>query len=400
MGRARENAVLAWCQRSSRIDVVGIDCPLCCAAKSLAARPARLVVRVFERHLAREIYLATALVTLAFLTLFGFFDLIAELTFLGKGGYRLLDAMGFVVMTLPGRAYEILPISVLIGSLYALTRLARDSEITVMRASGLSTTEFLTGLIRIAAAFVLLTLALGELVVPYAEKTAQSMRLQAMGSLVGQSFRSGLWVKDELSFVNVREVSPTAGLKGIRIYQFDTEFRLQSITEAESGTYLGDQRWRLAKLVRTEFHADRAQVDRLEELTWSSALNPELVSVLLVNPDRMSLPTLYRYVTFLDNNQQKSTQYEIALWKKLIYPLASMVMMMLALPFAYMQDRMGSVSVRVFSGIMLGIGFHLLNGLFASLGVINNWTPFYSAITPSIIFLLAGASMLWWVERR
>lgn len=357
-------------------------------------------MKIFERHLASEIYVATALATLAFLGLFGFFDLIGELSYLGRGGYELRDAMVFVVMRLPGRAYEILPIGVLIGTLFALTRLARDSEITVLRTSGLSTTEFLISLFRIAVVFVLLTLAIGEFVVPFAEKTAQTFRLQAMGSLVGQNFRSGLWVKDDLSFVNVREVSPNAGLKGIRIYAFDPEFRLQSITEAESGNYLGEQRWHLAKLVRTEFHADRAKVERLESITWSSALNPEMVSTLMVNPDRMSLQTLYRYVTFLDNNQQKSTQYEIALWKKLIYPLATLVMMMLALPFAYMQDRMGAVGAYVFSGIMLGIGFHLLNGLFASLGVINSWTPFYSAITPSIIFLLAGASMLWWVERR
>lgn len=226
------------------------------------------------------------------------------------------------------------------------------------------------------------------------------MRLRAMGSLVGQNFRSGLWVKDDLSFVNVREVSPDAGLKGIRIYAFDTEFRLHSISEAESGIYLGDQQWRLSKLVRTEFLTDGAKVEWLDTLDWKSGLNPDLVSVLMVNPERMSLPTLYRYVSFLDSNQQKSARYEIALWKKLIYPLAAVVMMLLALPFAYMQDRMGAISVRVFSGIMLGVGFYMLNGLFSSLGVINSWPPFYSAITPSVIFLLAGASLLWWVERR
>ncbi len=359
-----------------------------------------MVLKTFERHLAREIYTATALVTVAFLALFGFFDLVGELGDLGKGGYQFLDAVSFVVLTLPGRIYEILPISVLIGSLYALTHLARDSEITVLRASGLSTSEFLVSLIRIAMLFVVLTLAIGEIVVPPAEKAAQAMRLRAMGSLVGQNFRSGLWVKDDLSFVNVREVSPDAGLKGIRIYAFDAEFRLHSISEAETGTYLGDQQWRLAKLVRTEFLADGAKVERLDTLDWKSGLNPDLVSVLMVNPERMSLPTLYRYVSFLDSNQQKSARYEIALWKKLIYPLAAVVMMILALPFGYMQDRMGAVSVRVFSGIMLGIGFYMLNGLFSSLGVINGWPPFYSAITPSVIFLLAGTSLLWWVERR
>lgn len=359
-----------------------------------------MVVKVFERHIGREIYSATALVTVAFLALFGFFDLIAELADVGKGGYQFWNALVFVALTLPGRTYEILPISVLIGSLYALTHLARDSEITVLRSSGLSTGSFLWSLMRIALAFVVITLALGELVVPPAEKAAQAMRLKAMGSIVGQNFRSGLWVKDDLSFVNVREVSPDAGLKGVRIYAFDADFRLKSISEAESGIYQGDQKWRLSGLVRTEFSSDGAKVERWDSFEWQSALNPDLVSVLMVNPERMSLPTLYRYVNFLDNNQQKSARYEIALWKKLVYPLAAVVMMILALPFAYMQDRMGAVNVRVFAGIMLGIGFHMLNGLFSSLGVINSWQPFYSAITPSVIFLLAGMTMLWWVERR
>jgi lipopolysaccharide export system permease protein len=359
-----------------------------------------MVLRVFERHIAREVYSATALVTVAFLALIGFFDLTFELADIGKGGYQFWNALAFVGLTLPGRAYEILPVSVLIGSLYALTHLARDSEITVLRSSGLSTKTFLWALMRIAMAFVVVTLLLGELVVPPAEKAAQAMRLRAMGSIVGQNFRSGLWVKDDLSFVNVREVSPDAGLKGIRIYAFDTDFRLKSISEAETGVYLGDQKWRLSGLVQTEFSADGAKIERWSEFEWKSALNPDLVSVLMVNPERMSLPTLYQYVNFLDSNQQKSARYEIALWKKLVYPLAAMVMMIIALPFAYMQDRMGAVNVRVFAGIMLGIGFHMLNGLFSSLGVINSWQPFYSAITPSIIFLLAGMTMLWWVERR
>lgn len=359
-----------------------------------------MALRVFERHLARAIYSATALVTAAFLALFGFFDLIAELANLGRGGYQLQQAIGYVVLTLPGRAYEILPISVLIGSLYALTHLARDSEITVLRASGLSSSELLVSLIRIASLFVVLTLMLGELVVPSAEKAAQRLRLSAMGSLVGQEFRSGLWVKDDLSFVNVREVAPDASLRGVRIYTFDNDFRLASISEAKSGAYLGEQRWRLTDYVRTAFSANGAKVEREASVDWMSALNPELVSVLMVDPQRMSLFTLYRYVAFLDTNQQRSGLYEIALWKKLIYPLATLVMMILALPFAFMQDRMGAVSVRVFAGIMLGIGFHLLNGLFSSLGVINSWTPFYAAITPSIIFLLTAGVLLWWIERR
>ena len=120
----------------------------------------------------------------------------------------------------------------------------------------------------------------------------------------------------------------------------------------------------------------------------------------MVVPERMSLVSLYRYIEHLKENSLKTQRYEIALWKKLVYPLAALVMLALALPFAYLQDRMGAVSVKVFAGIMLGITFHMLNGLFSNLGIINSWPPFFSAITPSALFLLAAASMLWWVERR
>ena len=360
-----------------------------------------MAVKVFERHLAREIYSGTGLVMLAFLGLFAFFDLIHELGDLGLGGYQLQHAMAYVALTLPGRCYEILPISVLIGSLYALTMLARHSEITVLRASGLSTTGFLAALVKIGMAFVVLTLILGEALVPPSERFAQELRLRAKGALVAKEFRSGLWVKDELSFVNVRDVLPDTSLKTVRIYDFDTDFALRSITEASGGRYIADAKhWVLENVTATFFAEDGARVERQQQVEWKSRLSPELVSVLMVIPERMPLLTLYQYVTYLGDNHQKTERYSIAMWKKLIYPLASLVMMILALPFAYMQDRLGSVSVRVFSGIMIGIGFHMLNGLFSSLGVINSWTPFTSAITPSAIFLLAAAAMLWWVERR
>ena len=359
-----------------------------------------MALKLYERHLAREIYGSTGLVLVAFLMLFAFFDLIHELESIGKGGYQLQHALSYVILTLPGRLYELFPIGVLIGTLYALTLLARHSEITVLRASGLSTGDLLVTLAKIGMIFAALTLLVGELVAPPSERAAQQLRLKAMGSLVAQEFRSGLWVKDEHSFVNVREVLPDASLQNVRVFEFDERFQLRSISQAERGRYLGAGTWALETVARTVFSGDAARVERYGELNWKSALSPDLLAVLLVVPERMSLVNLYLFIRHLSGNQQKTDRYDIAMWKKLVYPLAALVMMALALPFAYMQDRMGAVSIRVFAGIMLGIGFHMLNGLFSSLGVINNWAPFFSAITPSVIFLVAAAGMLWWVERR
>jgi len=359
-----------------------------------------VALKLYERHLAREIYASTGLVLLAFLLLFAFFDLIHQLESVGRGGYQIQHALGYVILTLPGRLYELFPICVLIGSLYALTVLARHSEITVLRASGLSTGDLLLTLAKIGTVFAVMTLLVGEFLAPPSERAAQQLRLKAMGKLVAQEFRSGLWVRDERSFVNVREVRPDASLRSIRVFEFDDRFQLRSISQAERGRYIGAGTWALDEVVRTVFSGDAAHVEKYSEMTWKSALNPDLLAVLLVVPERMSLVNLYIFVRHLSGNQQKTDRYVIAMWKKLVYPLAALVMMALALPFAYMQDRMGAVSVRVFAGIMLGIGFHMLNGLFSSLGVINSWPPFFSAITPSALFLVTAAGMLWWVERR
>ena len=359
------------------------------------------MVRVYVRYLSREIYAAVLLVLLAFLGLFAFFDLVNELDDVGKNGYMLYHAAVYVAMIMPGRVYELMPIAVLIGTLYALTTFARHSEITVLRASGLSTTRFLLALLGIGIVFVVLTFIFGEYLAPPAERAAQQWRLAATRSMVSQELRTGLWVRDGRRFVNVRSVLPDTSLQGVRIYEFDDRAALVSISESPTGVHKGAaEGWRLPNVQQTVFLGNRTETRVLPELIWKSELTPEVLSVLMVVPERMSVTTLYSYIRHLEENNQRTTRYEIALWKKIAYPFAALVMMGLALPFGYMQTRMGGVSLKVFSGIMIGVGFHLLNGLFSNLGVINGWTPAVAALTPSIAFLLAAMGMMWWVERR
>lgn len=357
-------------------------------------------MKIYRRYLAREIAAAIVLVLLGFLALFGFFDMITEVKNVGEKGYQLHHALGFVALRLPGRVYELMPIAVLIGTLYALSTLARHSEITVLRASGMSTRALLVSLFQVAAAFALITFMIGEWVAPPCERAAQQLRLSARGSVVGQEMRSGLWVKDERRFINVRVVLPDTQLRGIRIYEFDGDARLSSVTDAERGVYLPPASWQLSGVVRTVLHGERSEVVRLPDMEWQSALNPDILSVLLVAPERMSLMNLAAYIKHLAENNQKTQRYDIALWKKVIYPLAALVMVALALPFGYTHNRVGGVSLKIFSGVMIGVFFHMLNGLFSNLGAINSWSPLISALVPSALFMLAAVGMIWWVERR
>lgn len=357
-------------------------------------------MKIYRRYLAREVSAAILLVLAGFLALFGFFDMITEVKNVGQGSYQLHHALAFVALRMPGRVYELMPIAVLIGTLYALSTLARHSEITVLRSSGMSTSRLLTSLFQVAAVVALITFVIGEVVAPPCERAAQQMQLREKGQMVGQDMRSGVWVKDERSFINVQSVLPDTRLRGIRIYDFDQNTTLRSVTDAEEGVYVPPASWRLSGVVQTVLHGDTSEVVRMPDMDWRSALNPDILAVLMVSPERMSLLHLAAYTRHLAENNQKTQRYDIALWKKVIYPLAALVMVALALPFGYTHNRVSGVSLKIFSGVMIGVFFHMLNGLFSNLGAINSWSPLISAISPSALFLFAAAGMIWWVERR
>jgi lipopolysaccharide export system permease protein len=226
------------------------------------------------------------------------------------------------------------------------------------------------------------------------------MRSLAIAGLVAQEFRSGLWVKDGRNFVNVGEVTPTGGLKRIRIYEFDEEYRLRTLSQAEHGTYIKDRTWSLEDVTTTTFEGQRTRVQKIPQLRWYSVLEPQVLSMLLVKPDRMSAWSLWSYSQHLKENRQKALRYEIALWTKIMYPLAVLVMMVLALPFASFQKRQGGVGGRIVAGIMLGLGFYVTNRLFGSLGLLYDWPAIFSAVTPTVVFLALAVGTAWYQERR
>jgi len=378
---------------------------------------------ILGRYLSREIFLATAMVLGGFLGLFGFFDLFEELENIGRGNYRLGDALTRVVLAMPSHIYELMPIAVLIGAIWALAMFAQHAEFTAMRAAGLGRMRALRELLALGFLCVGLTALFGEVLAPPAERLAQSLRLSAMGATLSAEFRSGIWVKDttrndvgeleRIRFVNVAQVRPDATLSDLRVYEFDPQFRLRALLLAAQGRYTSDGQWLLTDVVETQLEPEAAnrltdtpespvaQASRVKtaQKIWNSGLDPSIVSVLLVQPERMSALDLFHYVEHLRDNRQQVSRYEIALWKKIIYPFAALVMLALALPFGYLQTRSGGIALKVFSGIMLGVAFHFLNGLASHLGLLNTWPAWIAALVPSALALALALSLLAWVDR-
>lgn len=352
------------------------------------------------RYFAREILATSVLMLLALLALFFFFDLIKELDDLGKGNYRLTAMMGYVALMLPSHAYVLLPAAGLMGTLFALARMSEQSEITVLRASGLSLAQLALHVIGAGMVLAVATVLLGEWIAPHTEEAAKGLRLKATRSIVAREFRSGFWVKDDRSFVNIQDVTPDTELLNVRIYEFDRAYRLAAVSRAEKGAYAGPNQWTLSNVELTRFEGKRAVLQRLPQVTWTSVLTPDILSVLKIVPERMSASNLRAYVEHLKDNRQRATRYEIAYWSKLLYPFAALAMMVLAIPFALATGRSGGVGVRILFGILIGMGFYNAGKLFSHMGLLNDWPALLSAGMPVVIVGIAAMVGLRFAERR
>jgi lipopolysaccharide export system permease protein len=358
-------------------------------------------MRLLSRYLRREVYASIALVFAALIMLFSLLDLINELNSMGRGDYRLGYVLLFVILTIPGHIYELFPVAVLIGTILAMVQMAANSELTVYRSSGVSLKQMIGALLKIGLPLVILCFLFGEFVSPPSERMAQQLRLKAQNAKVSlKEFRSGVWAKDERSFINVKSVLPDTSLLDVSIYEFDDSYHLRSITSAERASYLEGQRWQLEGVRQTLFGKLGTSTDNRPNAEWHSTLNPDILSVLMVVPEQMSAWNLYQYTGHLRENHQKTGRYEIAMWNKLVYPFAVMVMMLLALPFSAYQRREGGISSKIFLGIVLGLSFHFIGRLFANVGALNDWSPLLSATAMSWLFLALALGMLWRSEKR
>lgn len=372
-------------------------------------------MRTIRRLIYREVLVASGFVLLAFLSLFFFFDVVDELSSIGRPAidqpdlvYGFQHALLYVALQMPNRVYELLPIAALIGSIAVLARLAQGSEYTILRTSGLGPWGALSNMLGLGLIFVVATFAFGDYVAPASDRAAQLLKAQFKGRIsVGNT---GAWLKERQEdvnhFVNVGQLNSRGELLDIRIFTFDDKGALLQTLKAGQGQIEADNKWVMQDVRRYVLSAAKganAQVQyrRHRMYEWPSEITAEMVSVALLRPDRMRTADLYAYSRHLEANGQSALRYEIEFWRKLFYPLSCLVMVVLALPFAYLHFRSGGTTGYVFGGVMIGISFFLLNNVFGYIGNLNQWQPWIAAASPAMIYsVLSLAAFGWLVLRR
>jgi len=369
-------------------------------------------MKTVRRLLYNDIASAVLFVALAFLSLFYFIDFVDELEDVGKNGYTIGHALLSGVLELPGHFYELFPIAVLIGTIFALARLAQSSEYTILRTGGLGPGRALALLTMLGVFFAVLTLIVGDYVAPVTERAAVDLKARFSGGRTLGS--SGAWLKDRRTLadgsersvsVNVLRTTPDGVLEGVRIFEFDADSRLVTRVAARHAR-IGAGEWQLDDAQVTDWPVNATIADTLPvretrhaRLSWPSALDAGVVAAAVLPVSTMSTVELWRYSQHLSSQEQAASRHAIQFWKKAFYPLACLVMVALALPFAYLQARAGGVSYKVFGGILLGISFVLLNNVAGHLGVLRDWTPWLVAAAPSTLYLLLSLAAFTWLVR-
>ncbi|MDH1428742.1 LPS export ABC transporter permease LptG [Comamonas aquatica] len=375
-------------------------------------------MKTLRRLIYRDTVSAIGFVALAFLALFFFFDLLDEMGDVGRTvgdtTYTVWHALLAVSLGIPNHLYELLPIAVLIGCIFVMARFAQSSEFTIMRTSGLGPWLALRTMLLLGACFVVLTVAVGDYIAPAAERMALVAKAKYLGK-TSTSGSTGAWLKEKNNgntlAVNVRAVRADGALQGIRVFQFDGQGRMVLQIHADSGQVQSTATaWDLANARVARFRyapdaqgAETAQVTREQapSLEWPTSITSEMLVAAVHKPDRMPTLELFQFIQHLKANDQSAQKYEIEFWRKVFYPLSCLVMVVLALPFAYLHFRSGGIAGYVFGGVMAGISFFLLNNVFGYAGNLQNWSPMLTAAAPGLIYsILSLGAFAWLVIRR
>lgn len=379
-------------------------------------------MKVLTRYVAKEVLIATLFVLVALVALIAFFDLVSQARNIGNR-YSISMALFLTMLKLPSRLYEVMPIAALLGAVYTMSRLASNSEFTIMRVAGLSPFR-LAGMMTVPALILIaMTYCLGEWLTPAADMMRNDMdNILINRKLSARGYSSGVWVKDNVKeqqnagqatvrFVNVHNLiaGEHSRTGAWRVFEFDKDGSLIRVLHAPEANYISGRGWHL-KDAKVETlpkitHDETPMVEKSSarkdvDLMLPSEMRPEILGVLTIKPERMGISDLWQYIAHLKETRQTSDRYQVALWSKVFYPLAIFVMLAVAMPFAYLNTRSGGVSIKIFAGLMIGISFYALNNIFSFLGVLNTWHPMVVAVVPTSVMLICAAVALWLLERR
>lgn len=349
-------------------------------------------MRRIDGYVMRTVGGAMFLVMVVVLSLDLIFAFIAELEDT-RNGYQTLDALWYVFLTLPRRIYDYLPLGAFMGCLVGLGSMASSSELTVIRAAGVSLRRIVWSAMKPALVVVMLGVLIGEYVAPPAERFAQSDKAVALGAGRSVAAASGVWHREGDEFIHLNAVQPNGVLHGVSLFTFNDQRKLLSSSFARRAIYQGDY-WLLEDVRTTRIGSDGTEVTEARTRRWDTGLSPDVLSVLIVKPENLSMSGLYTYASYLGDQDLNASPYWLAFWKKTLMPLGTSVMVLVAISFIFGPLRSVTMGFRIFTGLMVGLLFKYMQDLLGPMSLVYGFNPMLAVLIPIAVSALAGAALM------
>ena len=366
-------------------------------------RLAWLRMRRADVLIVSAVFFAVLMVWILLVGFDAFLQFARQLSYLGRNGYTLGEAAYYILLSIPRRFIEMFGHAALIGTLLGLGGLAASNELTALRAAGMSRLRIGAAALALIAVLSGLVMLDAEYVMPPAEVRAQGIQLTLRAHHIAAISSTGLWARDGHYVVNVRSILSTAGgqesgvrLRDVRVYGFDSQGRLLSVFRAKSGSYQ-NAHWQLDHVQITRFDKRGAQTRYVAVLPWKTILSPRLLELSVLDPNAQSLGDLLRNIHYLRGNGQNARIYSDALWRRLLYPLNVLLLVLCTLPLVFGTMRSGGFGKRLLFGLLIAIGWFFLQRAMVNLAAVYG-VPAWLANTLPLLLLVAAA--VWLFRRR
>jgi lipopolysaccharide export system permease protein len=352
------------------------------------------VFKILDLYIGKTLIATTSLVLATFVGLSAIIKYVEQVRKVGEGTYDLIQALFFVLLSIPRDIEMFFPMAALLGALIGLGMLASSSELVVMQAAGFSKLNIGMSVLKTAIPLMVLVTLLGQWGAPQAQKMARDLRTFATSGGALMSVRTGVWARDANDFIFIAKVDDDK-IYGLNMWRFNEKKQLSQIFFAKEVDYVSENIWVMKDVEVTDMEGEVALSKRsLNEYQWKTSLAPDKLAVVTVKPEELSLEGLYEYVSYLKASEQDPSRYELAFWRKVTQPLSIGVMMLMALSFIFGPLRSVTMSARILSGVIAGFTFYISSEFFGPLSLVYNIPPIFGAIMPSFVFLLIAIFLL------
>jgi lipopolysaccharide export system permease protein len=351
-------------------------------------------MNLLDRYVIRAMLGGVFVVMAVLLTLFALFLFANQQDDIGVGTYSALDAFSFVMLNVPQQVYELLPIGVLIGTLLGLGQLARGSELTVMRAAGISVWRIAGSVAMAGIVLVAVAVVCGEFLAPPLQAMAKQQKALSKFSNISFARRGGAWVRDGNLLINVMQQSGRSEFGGMRVFELSPDHKLVSMSTAATASVEPDGRWRLSRYATTRFDGPIIESHREGSRVFESAVGGDFLGLTVVQPRELETRVLFGLIRHLQENGLDSASQEFAFWSRIARTTAILFAGLLAVPFVFGSLRSAGSGARMLVGVLIGVSFFFVQRTLESGAIVFQASPMVLAWFPTTIMSLAALILI------